>query len=170
MKRLAVFFLIASLFPAAASAQRRGGTRRGARGGAHGAIQMDEQTTIILISALLDLSDSQQQQLRAIFDAALPTAAPIVTQLDGAHDALFQAVKAGKGDDQIKGLAAQEGAVTSQLLTLQAQTFSKLWAILAKDQKTQADASIYEDIAELLSTARPPTAPAPSQPPATPPK
>jgi Spy/CpxP family protein refolding chaperone len=167
MKRLAILLAVASLFSAAAPAQHRGG-RGGARG-AHGAIQMDEQTTIIVLSALLDLDDSQNKQLKTIFDAAAQAAAPIVVQMDNSNDALYEAVKAGKSDDEIKTLAAKEGSLTSQMLTLEAQTFAKLYAILTKDQKSQVDASMYADVAEFLSSARPPSSPPSPASPPTPP-
>ena len=168
MKRLAILLAVALLFPAGVPAQHRGG-RGGARG-SHGGIQMDEQTTIILLSALLDLDDSQNKQLKTIFDGAALAAAPIVVQMDTSNEALYEAVKAGKSDDEIKTLAAKEGSLTSQMLTLEAQTFAKVYAILNKDQKSHVDASMYADVAEFLSSARPPSAPPSAASPPTPPQ
>jgi hypothetical protein len=73
MKRLAIFLIIVALSPAISIAQgRHGGTRGGARGGA---VPMDDRTALLILAALLNLSDSQQQQLGAAFDAAVKTAA-----------------------------------------------------------------------------------------------
>ena len=123
-------------------------------------VQMDERTALNLFSALLNLNDSQQQQLHTAFDAAVKTAAPIATQMESNKDALFEAVKSGKSDDQINTLAEQQASLTSQMLALQAQTFSKMWALLTSDQKPQVDASMYGDIGEFLAnTKQPPPAP-----------
>jgi hypothetical protein len=109
--------------------------------------------------ALLNLNDSQQEQLRTAFDAAVKTAAPIATQMDSNKGALFEAVKAGKGDDQLKGMAEQQASLTSQMLTPQAQTFSKMRTLLTSDQKSQVDASMYGDIGEFLANAKQPLPP-----------
>lgn len=173
MKRLAIFLavtLLAMLLPAPALAQaRRGGGRAGGRGGARGAA-MDEHTTIIVLSALLDLDDAQQKKLKTILDAAILIAAPLATQIDGANGALFDAVKSGKSDDEIRTLAAKAGSVTTQMLALEAQTFSKVMGILTKDQKSQVDATMYADVAEFLSSAQPPTTPPSAASPPTPPQ
>lgn len=165
MKRLAKLLIILTLCSVVSLAQgRRGGTRGGgARGGGRGGpVQMDERTALVLISALLSLSDSQRQKLTTIFDAAAQTAAPIATQIEASKDALFEAVKSEKSDDQIKTLAEQEGSLTSRILALQAQTFSKMWTLLEGDQKSKVDASIYGYIQDFLSNARQPAAPAPA--------
>jgi len=165
MKRLAKLLIILTLCSAVSLAQgRRGGARGGgARGGGRsGPVQMDERTALVLISALLSLSDSQRQQLTTIFDAAAQTAAPIATQMEAGKGALFEAVKSGKSDDQIKTLAEQQGSLTSRMLALQAQTFSKMWALLESDQKSKVDASIYGYIEDFLSSAGQPAPPAPA--------
>jgi Spy/CpxP family protein refolding chaperone len=120
MKQLAKLLIIMTLFSSLSFSQ---GRRGGAGGGrAHGPVQMDERTALNLFSALLNLNDAQQQQLHTAFDAAVKTAAPIATQMESNKDALFEAVKSGKSDDQIKTLAEQQGSLTSQMLTLQART------------------------------------------------
>jgi hypothetical protein len=166
MKRMATLAIVLALCPAFSFAQgRRGGG--GVRGG--GAVrgaapQMTEESAVVLISALLQLNDSQQQQFRTAFDAAVKTAVPIAAQLEGGKAALFAAAKSGKTDDEIKHLADQQSALTSQILMLQAQTFMKLWAILSEQQKTEVDDFIYNNIGQVLSTAMPPLQPIPSAP------
>ncbi len=158
IRTLARFLVLALLLPTACIAQ---GRRGGRGGGARGSIHMNEGTVILLLSALLSLNDMQQQQLRTAFDAAVKTATPIATQLETNKDAIFDAVKFGKSDDQIKSLAMQQGSLTSQMLSLQAQTFQKMWGLLTSDQKAEVDASMYDDIGEFLSDAREP-APTPA--------
>jgi Spy/CpxP family protein refolding chaperone len=158
MKRLAMFLIIVTLCLVASFAQgRRGGFGGGrARGGP---VQMDERTALDLLAVLLNLSDAQQQQLRTVFDAAVKAAAPIATQMASDKEAVVEAVKAGKSDAQVKTLAGQQASLSSQMLTLQAQTFAKMWAILRSDQKSHVDASMYDDIGALLSNTKPPILP-----------
>jgi Spy/CpxP family protein refolding chaperone len=117
---------------------------------------MDERSVILLFTALLDLTDSQRAQMTTIFDAAVAAAAPAATQLDENKDALYQAAKSGKTDDQIKSMAEQEASLTSKLLTLQVQTFSKMLKLLNPDQQSKVDASMYAHIGDFITSARQP--------------
>jgi hypothetical protein len=158
MKRLAVFLIIVTLCLAASLAQgRRGGFGGGrARGGP---VHMDERTALDVLAVLLHLSEAQQQQLRTVFDAAVTAAAPIATQMTSNKEAVVEAVKAGKSDAQVKTLAGQHASLASQMLTLQAQTFAKMWAILRSDQKSHVDLAMYDDIGAMLANTKPPLFP-----------
>ncbi len=164
MKRLATLTIVLALYPSFSFAQgRRGGIPGGGvRGGGVRSAppHMTEESSVLLISALLELNDSQQQQFRTTFDASVKTAVPIATQIESGKAALFAAAKSGKTDDEMKTLAEQQSALTSQMLMLQAQTFAKLWAILNADQKPMVDDFIYTNIGEVLSNPRQPTSPA----------
>jgi Spy/CpxP family protein refolding chaperone len=149
----AVIALALSAVPADAQG-RRGGARGG--GGRGATFTPDEQGTLLLLSALLDLNDSQRQEVRAVFDTAAKTAAPIAAQTTTSRDALFQAVKSGASDDQIKTLADQQGSRTSQILVLQAQTFANVWSLLTDQQRSRVDVSMYVDIGAFLSSPPPP--------------
>jgi Spy/CpxP family protein refolding chaperone len=160
-KRLVVLLLFVTMCPVASFAQgRRGGF--GGGGGARGRggpVVMDERTVLNLFAAILTLNDAQQQQLRAAFDAAVMAAAPVATQLASSKEAVIDAVKAGKSDDQVKVLSGQEGSLSAQMLALQAQTFSKMWAILNMDQKSRVDDLMYDDIGQFLTNATQPASP-----------
>ena len=169
-KKLAVLFIVAMLCPALAFGQRGrfGGRERRGGGGRAGFVapQIDEQSTIVILTAILSLTDAQQAQLRANFDDAAKTAAPIAAQLKTTKDALFTAAKSADASDQIQKLAAQEGSLTTQMATLQAQTFAKMWALLTDDQKAGVDSTIYDEIGQFLSVVNPPAPATPTlQPP-----
>lgn len=164
---LTMLVLLVALCPTAAFAQgRRGGFGGGGAGGAGrgrgGPVLMDERTVLDLFTAILSLNDSQQQQLRTAFDVSVAAAAPVATQLASAKQAVIEAVKTGKSEDQIKALSGQEGSLSAQMLILQAQTFWKMWAILNMDQKGQVDDLMYDDIGEFLANAKPQASPAPA--------
>jgi Spy/CpxP family protein refolding chaperone len=130
---------------------------------------MDEQTTLILLSGLLNLSASQQQQLGAVFDAAVIAAHPLATQMESDREVLFEAVKSGKSDDEIKNLAEHEGSLVSRMLALQARTFSNMWRLLSSEQKSKVDASMYGYIGGFLFNATQPVPPSVGEAPARPP-
>jgi len=146
----------------------RGGAGIGRAGGGsagRGTAQvMDEHTVVALFSALLNLSNSQRQQVQAAFDAAAQTAGPVAAQLQAGNDALFAAIKTGQSDGEIRNLATQQGALRSQLLVLQAETFSKACNILNSDQRNQVNSFLYDDIGDFLSD---PAAAPESSPPST---
>jgi hypothetical protein len=112
--------------------------------------QANEASALELLTLVLHLSDLQQRELRAAFDAALKTAAPISEKMQAHKSSLFEAVRSGKTEEQIKTLAAEQGALTSEILLLQAQTFAKLWSILNADQKSQVDDFVYGNIRLVL--------------------
>jgi hypothetical protein len=128
---------------------------------------IDEHTALLIFSAVLNLTDAQQQQLGNTFDAAVKTAAPLNTQIENGKNALFEAVRAGKTAGQLKALSDQEGALTSQLIALQTQTFAAMYAMLISDQKLMVDDSMFTDIGQFLSNAREPL-PETTSPAATP--
>jgi Spy/CpxP family protein refolding chaperone len=157
MKRSAIIFVALSFFATASLGQGRRGMG-GMRGGGAGRIApaMDEHTTLMILTALLTLTDAQQQQLGAVFDAAMKVAEPLNTQIENGKQAIFGAVKSGKSDDQIKALVDQQDKSTGQLLALQAQTFSKMCAMLTTAQKAQVDDTMFTDIGDFLASARAP--------------
>jgi hypothetical protein len=160
--RLTILSILLALSPAMAWAQgRRGGGGRGGVG--RGAVGTDERSVLLLLTALLSLSDAQQKQVGMIFDSAEMTAAPIAMQIKSSEAALFQAANSGK-DDQVKSLSDQIGSLTSQMRALQAQTLSRVVAILTADQKPKVDDFIYDDIGKFLADAMPTPPAAPGVP------
>jgi Spy/CpxP family protein refolding chaperone len=160
--RMAKFLLITARCPAVVCAQgRRGGFHAGFGGrgrarGRAGYSEMDEQTALDLVTALLNLTDMQRKQVGAIFDAAGKAAAPIAAQIQSPEDSLFDAVTTGKSDDEIKAIATKQESLRTQILILQAETFAKVWALLRNDQKTQVYSFVYDDIGQFLSNPTPP--------------
>lgn len=127
---------------------------------------IDEHTALIVFAGLLDLTDAQQSELEASFDAAMKAAAPLNTQIDSSKEEFYEAVQAGRTDQQIQTLADKQGALTSQLLELQAQTFKKMVALLTAEQKPKVDGTMFIDIGLFLSNAHEPIpeTPAPANP------
>ena len=150
--------IMLALSPALAFAQGKSGATQAAAmsmpapGAAASSVpgQANEQSALELLSFVLKLSDSQREQLRAAFDAALKDAAPIAPQMTDGKNALFMAVRSRKSDEEIKHIAAQQVALTSQMLLLQARTFANLWALLDDQQKPLVDDFVYSNIRLFL--------------------
>lgn len=112
--------------------------------------QANEQSALELITLVLKLTDSQQGQLHAVFDAALKEATPVADQMEHTKNALFAAVLSGKSEEEIRHLADQQGQLTSRMLLLQAQTFAQLWTLLDSRQKGMVDDFVYSNIRLFL--------------------
>jgi hypothetical protein len=112
--------------------------------------QANEQSALELVTLVLKLNDSQQEQLHAAFNAALKEATPIADEMEHAKNALFAAARSGKSEEEIRRLADEQGQLTSRMLFLQAQTFAKLWALLDSQQKALADDFVYSNIRLFL--------------------
>ncbi|HEX4347176.1 MAG TPA: Spy/CpxP family protein refolding chaperone [Vicinamibacterales bacterium] len=151
MKTIACAVLVIVLgWSTSAFAQRRGGgSRAGVR--APAVTVGSAQGTLLLFTALLDLTDTQQAQVRTVFSAGVDAAGSIGQQGAPGPQALYEAVKAGASDDEIRGLASQAGTRAMAVTVLQAQTFAKVWALLTDAQKAKMDFTMYDDIGQFLT-------------------
>jgi hypothetical protein len=120
---------------------------------------MDEPTVVLFFTALLDLSDGQHDQLKAILDDAIKTATPIGAQLAAGSGALFEAARAGKSDEEMQTIAAQQGSLRTQMLALQAHAFSKFLKILKSEQKAKVTDEMFEEFGGVLAGAGRPASP-----------
>ena len=152
--KLAWLALACLLCAGGSLAQSRGG-RNGIGGGTSGASAVNEEGTVSVLAALLNLNNPQQQQLQKILDDALASAKPIQDRLNGGKQSLFAAAQAADSDEQIDKLAGQQGALYAQNQALQARTFSKICKLLTKDQKAQINPTLY-DMLETFLTIQPP--------------
>jgi Spy/CpxP family protein refolding chaperone len=91
------------------------------------------------IASYLGLTESQKTRAKEIFEAARVQAQPVAAQLKQGHQALREAVKAGKSDAEIDALARQQGALMGQLSATRAKAFAKLYTLLTPEQKDKAD-------------------------------
>jgi Spy/CpxP family protein refolding chaperone len=149
--------LALALLLCAGSVLAQWGGRRGGTAGSTVAIVVTEENTVDLFVVLLDLNDSQKQQLSAILDVATQTAGPIQEQLNRGKQSLFEVAKSGKSDSEINKVADQQGSLSSQMLGLQARSFAKVYSILTSDQQAKADSFLYERIGSLLASSIRPT-------------
>ena len=86
----------------------------------------------------LNLTDSQKQQAKTIFQQARETTKPIREQLKQNREALTAAVKAGNAG-QIQQISTARGALLSQMVAAHAQARAQFYKLLTPEQKTKAD-------------------------------
>jgi Spy/CpxP family protein refolding chaperone len=91
------------------------------------------------IAEKLSFTDQQKQESKAILDEAHQKAEPIRQQLKEGHQAIADAVKAGKGDEELQALSKQEGELAGRLIGIHTRAFSKIYALLTPEQRTKAE-------------------------------
>jgi hypothetical protein len=158
VKRAAQFAMLLALCPILSFAQSGDQVTRGGLSSStsssstsiSSSIETNEDSALSLLSIVLHLSDSQQQQLRAAFDLDVKAAMPIISQMDDSKTAFFQAIRSQRSEDEIKKLAEEQGKLTSQMLLLQSQAFARLWSVLNDEQRSQLDEFVYDNIRTFL--------------------
>ena len=129
----------------------KGGRRGSMMSGGTSVSIVTKEDTVDLFVVLLELNDSQKEQLGTILDGAIQTAGPVQEQLNKGKQSLFEAAKAGKSDSEINQMADQQGSLSSQMLALQARTFAKVCSMLTGDQQAKVDSFLYDRIGSLLA-------------------
>ncbi len=100
------------------------------------------QTFLDRIATYLNLTDTQKSQMQAILNTSLAQAKPLMQQMRQDHTAMETLIKSGAAgadfDAQLQKLAADEGNLTSQLVTIRGKGLAQAWALLTPDQRTKA--------------------------------
>src|SRR5579862_6215715 len=86
----------------------------------------------------LDLTATQKEQAKAIFQSAKQTAQPLTQQLKQDRQALTAAVESGDSA-RVQQLSTQMGSLRGQVLAVRAGAMSKFWTTLSPEQKTKAE-------------------------------
>lgn len=104
---------------------------QGHRAGARGRLQQLAQS--------LNLTDSQKQEARTIFQQARKSARPVRQELRQSREALSAAAKAGKTNADIEQLAGNEGRLMGQLAAIRTEASAKFYQMLTPEQRAKAD-------------------------------
>lgn len=126
---------MATLFGAALLAQPPAGAGRPQGAGPGG----DPAQRHEFIATMLNLSDAQKTQVKAIFANSASAAEAGREKMKKAHEDLQAAVKANKSDFEIDQLAAAIGTMQGQRLAAQSKSRAKVYAILTAEQKAKLD-------------------------------
>jgi periplasmic protein CpxP/Spy len=120
-----------TLNPAAASANPgRAGHERGFEEGCH----------LQRMAVVLDLSDAQQAQIKAILQSERETTAPLRKSLQASREALRQAARADTFDEAaVHKLAASQAATRTELIVARVRTQNRIHALLTPAQRAKAE-------------------------------
>ena len=94
---------------------------------------------------VFDLTDSQKDQARAIFEDAERSAQPVRRDSQQNLDELAATAKAGKSDAEIQKLAQEQGRLLGQLLAIRAVAWAKFYQTLTPEQRAKADQAHEND-------------------------
>ena len=87
------------------------------------------------MAGYLGLSDSQKEQVKAIYKPLQGASEAARGQMQSKQEELQEAVKANQSDQQIEQIAAAIGALHAQQVAAQAKARARLSAILTPEQK-----------------------------------
>ena len=91
------------------------------------------------IAKTLNLTDSQKQQARTIFQQARDSSRPVRQELKQNREALTAAAKTNKGDAEIKKLSAEQGRLLGHLVEIRTEASANFYQMLTPEQRVKAD-------------------------------
>ena len=84
----------------------------------------------------LDLTDTQQAQVKDILAKEKPSIRPLIQQLEQAHQQMNQLEQAGTFDEaKVRAVANQQSQTMTELLVQKARIKSELMTVLTQEQK-----------------------------------
>src|SRR5215472_16149909 len=91
------------------------------------------------LAQAFDLTDSQKEQARAIFEQAERSTQPVRHDSQQNLDELTAAAKAGKNEAEIQKLAQEQGRLLGRLLAIRTEAWAKFYQMLTLDQRAKAE-------------------------------
>ncbi|HZS09993.1 MAG TPA: Spy/CpxP family protein refolding chaperone [Blastocatellia bacterium] len=89
---------------------------------------------------LLDLTDAQKEQIKAIEEAEDAKAEPYLKQLEDAHKALDDATARGQFNEaQVRSIAASQAQAIIELIVLKARKDAAIYQVLTPEQRARLD-------------------------------
>ena len=89
------------------------------------------------LAQIFDLTDSQKENARTIFEQAEQTAQPIRQESQQNVNKLAAAAKADQNEGEIQKLAQEQGRLLGQLLAIRTVAWSKFYQMLAPEQRAK---------------------------------
>jgi Spy/CpxP family protein refolding chaperone len=112
-------------------------------------------------SDVLDLTDAQQAQIKAIMEKEKPAIQPLMKQLMQAHKDLSALEDSGTFDEaKVRALAAQNTQTLTELIVQKARIHSEIMQVLTADQKAKLASLKAKHEARMKQRMAPPEPPA----------
>lgn len=91
-------------------------------------------------SVMLDLSDQQEAQIKAILEAEKPKVQPLIAELAVGRKALQEATDNGAFNEaQVKALADKQGETLAALIVEKERVKTQIYAVLTPEQRAKAE-------------------------------
>jgi Spy/CpxP family protein refolding chaperone len=97
----------------------------------------------------LNLTASQKEQARTIFESARESAKPIRDELRMNREKLRAAAKEGKSESEIQKLASEQGRLIGKMVAIRTESSAKFYQILTPEQRVKAD-QMHEQFRERM--------------------
>ncbi|HLK34248.1 MAG TPA: Spy/CpxP family protein refolding chaperone [Terriglobales bacterium] len=92
------------------------------------------------LTRALDLTDAQQQQVKALVDAQKPALQGLMQQLAAERQQMLTATQNGQFDQaKVEAIANQQGQTLASLIVARQELQSKIYTLLTPDQRTKFD-------------------------------
>jgi protein CpxP len=92
------------------------------------------------LSRALDLSDAQQQQVKALVEAQRPALKGLRQQLVSERQQMLAATQNGQFDEgKVQAIASQQGQTLANLIVARQELQSKIYTLLTPEQRTKFD-------------------------------
>ena len=134
LRILSVLFLAAGLLMA-----QRGNRNNSATMGEMG---MSRPDPLEQFSSILKLNKDQRKDVKGILDEAQKEITPLRENMAKSREQIGTVIEAGKNQDEIDQSVKSFADLEAQISTVEAQAFSKIFAGLDADQKTNAQALV----------------------------
>ncbi len=91
-------------------------------------------------AVVLDLTEAQKTQIKAILEAEKPTVQPLVMQLTAQHKELRTVTDDGQFNEaQVQAIAARQGQTMTQLIVEKERVQSQIYTVLTPEQRAKAE-------------------------------
>ena len=102
--------------------------------------EVRQERRLNFLGAALELTETQKQQAKVIFDGACQSAQAIQPLLQQAQQTLRDAAKANASASEIETLAAEVGKLMAQMRAIHANAFANFYQILTPVQREKLEA------------------------------
>lgn len=91
-------------------------------------------------AVMLDLTDAQKTQVKAILEAEKPVVQPLVMQLAANRKEMQEITSSGNfNESQVQAIANKQGQLMSQLIVEKERVQSQVYAVLTPEQRAKAE-------------------------------